>query len=68
MVHFVCGRQDNVVYKDRLDWMGQHAFSHGIGYWVACIEHTIDLQKRLRFNANPQLALEKWIIDIQREC
>jgi DNA polymerase-3 subunit delta' len=68
MVHFVCGRQENVVYKDRLDWMGQHAFSHEIGYWVACIEHTIDLQKRLRFNANPQLALEKWIIDIQREC
>jgi DNA polymerase-3 subunit delta' len=68
MVHFVCGRQENVVYKDRLEWLAQHAFTHEIGYWVKCIEHTIELQKRLRFNANPQLAFEKWIIDIQREC
>jgi hypothetical protein len=30
------------------------------------MEHTIELQKRLRFNANAQLAMEKWIIDIQR--
>jgi DNA polymerase-3 subunit delta' len=66
MVHYLCGRQDNMVYKDRLDWISQHAFSRDIRYWVECMEHTIELQKRLRFHANPQLAMEKWVIDIQR--
>jgi DNA polymerase-3 subunit delta' len=66
MVHFICGREANVIYVDRIDWIRQHAFSREIYYWVACMEHTIELQKRLRFHANPQLAMEKWIIDIQR--
>lgn len=66
MVHFICGREDNLVYTDRIDWIRQHAFSREIHYWVACMEQTIELQKRLRFHANPQLAMEKWIIDIQR--
>ncbi|QGQ93663.1 DNA polymerase III subunit delta' [Paenibacillus psychroresistens] len=66
MVHFICGREDSMIYLDRIDWIRQHAFSREIQYWVACMEHTIELQKRLRFNANAQLAMEKWIIDIQR--
>jgi DNA polymerase-3 subunit delta' len=66
MVHFICGREDSLIYVDRIDWIRQHAFSREIHYWVACMEHTIELQKRLRFHANPQLAMEKWIIDIQR--
>ncbi|MEX2459938.1 MAG: DNA polymerase III subunit delta' [Paenibacillaceae bacterium] len=66
MVHFICGREANLVYPDRIDWIRQHAFSREIPYWVACMEYTIELKKRLRFHANPQLAMEKWIIDIQR--
>jgi DNA polymerase-3 subunit delta' len=68
MIYCVSGRQENIVYKDRLDWMRQHAFSREIAHWVQCIEHTLELKKRLRFHANPQLALEKWIIDIQGRC
>jgi DNA polymerase-3 subunit delta' len=66
MIHFICGREDNIIYKDQLHWIRQHAFSREIHYWVECMEHTIELQKRLRFHANPQLAMEKWVIDIQR--
>jgi len=66
IIHFICGRQANMVYDDQLEWIRQHAFSRNMGFWVNSIILTVELQKKLRFNANPQLALEKWVIDLQR--
>jgi DNA polymerase-3 subunit delta' len=65
MVQLQFGRKDDAVYIDQLEWMGRMAVSREPGFWVAGMEHIIDIQKRLRQHANPQLALEKLMIGIQ---
>jgi DNA polymerase-3 subunit delta' len=65
MVHLHIGRKENIVYIDQLEWMSAHAITHEISYWVKAIEYTVEMQKRLRFHANTQLAFEKLLIDIQ---
>jgi DNA polymerase III subunit delta' len=65
MIHLRCGRKASIVYIDQVDWMTKHAMSREIGFWVRCMELMVELQKRLRSNANPQLALEKVLIEFQ---
>lgn len=65
MIHLHVGRKEGVVYIDQADWMVKHALARDVGYWVRSMEHVLELQKRLRFHANPQLALEKLMIDMQ---
>lgn len=68
LIHVHSGRQNKIVYIDQLDWITQNAFSRSVGFWILCMEYTLELQKRLRSNHNPQLGLEKLIIDVQRRC
>lgn len=65
MVHLHYGQKESAVYIDQVDWMAKHAVTRDVGYWVRSMEHVLELQKRLRFHANPQLALEKLMIDMQ---
>jgi DNA polymerase-3 subunit delta' len=65
MVHIQCNRQESIVFIDQSEWMAKHAFSRELVFWVSCMEKTIELQKRLRFHVNPQLAFEQYVIDIQ---
>jgi DNA polymerase III subunit delta' len=65
MIHLRCGRKASIVYIDQVDWMTKHAMGRDITYWVRSMERLVELQKRLRSSANPQLALEKVIIDLQ---
>jgi DNA polymerase-3 subunit delta' len=65
MVQLRLGRRDNLVFTDQLDWMGSLASSREVLDWVRMMDQAVSLQKRLRFNANPQLVIEKMLVDIQ---
>lgn len=65
MVHLCLGRKDRLVYTDQTDWMAQAARGRDVREWVRISGQAVELQKRLRFHANPQLLLEKTIITIQ---
>lgn len=65
MVRLRLGRKEPLVYMDQLDWMGSLAFSRSVTDWVQMMEQAVELQKRLRFNANPQLVMEKMLVGIQ---
>ncbi|WNQ11653.1 DNA polymerase III subunit delta' [Paenibacillus aurantius] len=65
MIHLQVGNQDNVVYIDQRDELARLALSKEAKFWVGGIEKIVEAQKRLRFHANAQLALEKLLIDIQ---
>jgi DNA polymerase III subunit delta' len=65
MLHLRSGQKDSVIYIDQTDWMYKEAVSLPVRYWVRSMELVIELQKRLRSNANSQLALEKTIIGMQ---
>lgn len=64
MLHLRSGRRESLVYPDQTDWMYKEAVSLSAGYWVRSMELVIELQRRLRTNANAQLALERTIIEI----
>jgi DNA polymerase-3 subunit delta' len=57
--------RDQVVFIDELDLLASQAFSKDQAYWVTCMEQAIETRKRLRFNANPQLAMEQFLLNVQ---
>jgi DNA polymerase-3 subunit delta' len=65
MVRLCLNDQNELVYGDQTDWMDVQAHSYDIKHWVRCMEQAIELQKRLRFNANPQLVLEKMFMQLK---
>lgn len=65
MVHLSLGRRQQLIYSDQLEWMSPQAFSKGTDYWLRGMERAMEMQKRLRYHANPQLILEKWLIELQ---
>ncbi|MCD1261911.1 DNA polymerase III subunit delta' [Paenibacillus athensensis] len=65
MVQLRLERRDKLVYADQLDWMGSLALSRDVAEWVRMMEQAVDLQKRLRFNANAQLVVEKMLVEMQ---
>jgi DNA polymerase-3 subunit delta' len=65
MVHLCLGHREKLVYTDQLDWMGSLASSREVLDWVRMMDQAVSLQKRLRFNANPQLVIEKMLVEIQ---
>ncbi|WP_010279444.1 DNA polymerase III subunit delta' [Paenibacillus senegalensis] len=65
MVRLQCGQKDRLLFIDQLDWMERQANSRDSSFWIACMEQAVDMQKRIRFNANGQLTLEKWMIDLR---
>jgi DNA polymerase-3 subunit delta' len=65
MVNLCLMRKDRLVYTDQADWMAPLALGRDVRDWIRMTEQALDLQKRLRFNANNQLLLEKMVISIQ---
>ncbi|MFH5186718.1 DNA polymerase III subunit delta' [Paenibacillus sp. TAB 01] len=65
MVQLHLGNRDDLVYMDQADWMAGLALSYDMKHWVHCLEQAIELQKRLRFHANPQLVLEKMLMQLK---
>lgn len=67
MIYLSQNIQDKLAYTDQLLWMEKLKFSRSISFWIHCMETAIELQKNLRFYANPQLVLEKLIYSMQGE-
>jgi DNA polymerase-3 subunit delta' len=65
MISIQYNRTDNVVFADQLEWMTKSAFSRSASAWIRSLESAAEAVKRLRFNANPQLTLEQWLIGLQ---
>ncbi|KRE67633.1 DNA polymerase III subunit delta' [Paenibacillus sp. Soil750] len=65
MVQLRLERRDKLVYNDQLDWMSSLALSRDVSVWVRMMEQAVDLQKRLRSNANSQLVIEKMLVEMQ---
>jgi DNA polymerase-3 subunit delta' len=65
LIHIQYGRKEQLVYIDQADWLARHALTRGTEDWVRCMDSILETQKRLRFNANPQLAVEKLLTDLQ---
>ena len=65
MIQLQCGRREQLVFADQVDWMADKAFSRGAHDWVRAMEQVTDVQKRIRYHANSQLAVEKLILDMQ---
>lgn len=65
MANIRLGRKEGRVYNDQLDWMNPQAISRDVEYWLKGMEQAMEMQKRLRYHANPQLILEKWLIELQ---
>lgn len=65
MVQLRLERRDKLVYNDQLDWMSSLAQSRDVSVWVRMMEQAVDLQKRLRSNANSQLVIEKMLVEMQ---
>jgi DNA polymerase-3 subunit delta' len=65
MVRLSLGDHNELVFTDQTEWMGGQALSYDMKHWVRCMEQAIELQKRLRFHANPQLVLEKMLMHLK---
>ncbi|ULL13302.1 DNA polymerase III subunit delta' [Paenibacillus sp. H1-7] len=65
MVQLHLGNRTDLVYADQTDWMGGLALSYDMKHWVRCLEQAVEQQKRLRFHANPQLVLEKMLMQLK---
>ncbi|TVY06821.1 DNA polymerase III subunit delta' [Paenibacillus cremeus] len=65
MVQLGIGNRESLIYSDQSDWMTQQAYLYPIQHWIACLEQAIETQKRLRFHANPQLALENILMRLK---
>lgn len=59
------GRSAEVVFADQVDWMAPQAQAKSSVYWIKGMERTAEVKKRIRMNANPQLAIEQMLIEIQ---
>lgn len=65
MIHYQLDRTESIIFIDQLDWISKYAFSRPTEAWVRCMELTIEMQRRLRANVNPQLAFEQFLVGVQ---
>lgn len=65
MVRLSLGDRNDLVYADQTDWMAGQSLSYDKMHWIRCLDQAIELQKRLRFHANPQLVLEKMLMQLK---
>ncbi|NOU98341.1 DNA polymerase III subunit delta' [Paenibacillus sp. LMG 31456] len=65
MVRLSLGDRNDLVYADQTEWMAGQSLSYDMKHWVHCLDQAIELQKRLRFHANPQLVLEKMLMQLK---
>lgn len=65
MTQFQAGRHENIVFIDQLEWISAHAYSRSFSSWIACMEHVLAADKRMRANVTPQLSFEQLLVKLQ---
>jgi DNA polymerase-3 subunit delta' len=66
LVRIKAGLNERIVYIDQSEWLRKQSAMRETEDWVYCMERLLELRKRLRYFANPQLGLENAAIEIQR--
>jgi DNA polymerase-3 subunit delta' len=56
------GRHDGLTYTDQLSWMQATVLLKPLHFWIDCLEHVLDCQKKLRSYVNPALAWDQLIV------
>lgn len=67
LVQVCSGNEERLVFQDQKNWLKQQAQLCSISHWVSCMEYAVEAKKRLRYNVNPQLTLEQFLIRVQGE-
>lgn len=57
--------EKSLVFHDQLDWMRVLASKRSLSKWLDLMGQALEIQKRLRFNANTQLLMEKMLVQLQ---
>ncbi|RKN65721.1 DNA polymerase III subunit delta' [Paenibacillus ginsengarvi] len=65
LIHVCYGSKSSIVYIDQEDLLSRLAFTRDVSIWVECMERAAEARKRLRSNANTQLVLEQFLIDVK---
>ncbi len=54
-----------LVFEDQKDWMEPLAMKKSVSHWISMMGQAVEIQKRIRFNANTQLLVEKMLLKLQ---
>jgi len=65
MLYFLYQKHESIVFIDQLDFISRHADQRNAEQWVAYMEFAAESKKKLRFNVNPQLCLEQFLITLE---
>ncbi|WP_379137115.1 DNA polymerase III subunit delta' [Paenibacillus sp. sgz500958] len=66
MLYFLHRKHESIVFIDQLDFISRHADLRDKAEWVNYMEAAAESKKKLRFNVNPQLCLEQFLISLER--
>ncbi|KAA9003577.1 DNA polymerase III subunit delta' [Paenibacillus spiritus] len=66
MLYFLYRKHEAIVFIDQLDVISSQARLRTPGEWASYMEYAAESKKKLRFNANSQLTLEQFLIQLER--
>lgn len=66
LIYHLCGRTHQLVFVENRDSLYQLAVQREIGFWVHCAEEAVRLRRKRAVNANWQMILEQFFIDIEK--
>ncbi|MEX2416712.1 MAG: DNA polymerase III subunit delta' [Paenibacillaceae bacterium] len=66
MVHMQTDRKQRIVFIDQQEYIMKIAFSRDLGEWVSCIQKAMEVRNRLRAHVNAQLALDSFLVSMER--
>lgn len=66
MVHIQSDRKERIVFIDQQEYIIKSAFSRDLSEWVSCMEKAMEARNRIRAHVNPQLALDSFLVSMER--
>lgn len=66
MLHMQWNRRENVVFIDQLDFIARETFKRPAAAWTALMDLALDTKRKLRAHANVQLALDHFLLVLER--
>ncbi len=65
MIQLQLKQSTPLVFEDQIDWMAPLAMKKSVSHWISMMGQAVEIQKRMRFNANTQLLVEKMLLKLQ---
>ena len=66
MVNVQWNRRDRIIFIDQIEFMTAEAFKRQAVDWVACMQNAMEARKRLRSHVNAQLAVDHFLVSLER--